>query len=105
MTDNIPNSPAELIALNGNNVEGDPEGNSDGNEFLQIIEDMMDECCPSPEQVNEAAMFLIGKLEHYHFEVVNSDNSELSLWQRKLFADDMHRFTAALTQLRAVNPD
>ena len=98
--DYIPNSPAELLAMHAVTEE-----TTEGNEFLEIVEDMFNEVDPEPQHLNEVAMFLIAKLERYNFEVANSDDPEVDAWQRKLYADDMQRFTEALAQLRAVNPE
>lgn len=100
MTNTIPNSPLELIALN----EGSKFDIENPNALAELISEIQDEHEPSPLQGLRAAQQLIEQLYQYHFNTVeNADEMGLTSYQLQLWKDDTKLLKKALLALRQVN--
>lgn len=100
MSNSIPNSPAELIALN-ENAKFDIE-NPDA--LVELIDELHEEYDPTPLQGLRAAQRLLEQLHFYHFQTVeNAEENGLSEYQRQMWVDDTALIKQAINALRQVN--
>lgn len=100
MTNSIPNSPLELIALN----EGAKFDIDNPNALAELLSEIQDEHEPSPLQGLRAAQQLIEQLYSYHFTMVeNAEENELTPYQLQMWTDDTKLLKKALLALRQVN--
>lgn len=100
MTNSIPNSPLELIALN----EGAKFDIDNPNALVELLNEIHDEHEPSPLQGLRAAQQLIEQLYSYHFTMVeNAEENELTSYQLQMWTDDTKLLKKALLALRQVN--
>jgi hypothetical protein len=100
MTNSIPNSPLELIALN----EGAKFDIENPNALAELLSEIQDEHEPSPLQGLRAAQQLIEQLYSYHFTMVeNAEENELTAYQLQMWMDDTKLLKKALLALRQVN--
>jgi hypothetical protein len=100
MSNSIPNSPAELIALHENakfDVEN-PEA------LAELISELQNEHDPSPLQGLRAAQQLLEQLHYFHFQTVeNAEENGLTEYQRQMWVDDTKLIKKAINALRQVN--
>ena len=100
MSNSIPNSPLELIALN----EGAKFDIENPNALAELLSEIQDEHEPSPLQGLRAAQQLIEQLYSYHFTMVeNAEENELTAYQLQMWQDDTKLLKKALLALRQVN--
>ena len=100
MSNSIPNSPAELIALN----EGAKFDSQDPNALTELIQELQDEYDPNPLQGLRAAQHLIEQLYHFHFNTVETaDELELTPYQLQMWKDDTSLLKQAMLALRQIN--
>ena len=100
MTNSIPNSPLELIALN----EGAKFDIDNPNALAELLSEIQDEHEPSPLQGLRAAQQLIEQLYSYHFTMVeNAEENEFTAYQLQMWVDDTKLLKKALLALRQVN--
>ena len=100
MSNTIPNSPLELIALN----EGATFDIENPNALAELLSEIQDEHEPSPLQGLRAAQQLIEQLYSYHFTMVeNAEENELTAYQLQMWVDDTKLLKKALLALRQVN--
>jgi hypothetical protein len=100
MSNTIPNSPLELIALN----EGAKFDIENPNALAELLSEIQDEHEPSPLQGLRAAQQLIEQLYSYHFTMVeNAEENELTAYQLQMWMDDTKLLKKALLALRQVN--
>ena len=100
MTNSIPNSPLELIALN----EGSKFDIDNPNALVELLNEIQEEYEPSPLQGLKAAEQLLEQLYMYHFNTVeNAEEMELTAYQLQLWVDDTKLLKKALLALRQVN--
>ena len=100
MTNSIPNSPLELIALN----EGSKFDIDNPNALVELLNEIQEEYEPSPLQGLKAAEQLLEQLYMYHFNTVeNADEMDLTPYQLQLWVDDTKLLKKALLALRQVN--
>ena len=96
----VPNSPAELVALQAK--ESFDSTNPDA--FADLVSDLVVDTEPSPEQALRTALRLVDELYCYHFsQVENANELELSAFQRQLWKDDTKLLKKALLALRQVS--
>ncbi len=77
----------------------------DSNAFAELLSEViLPEEDPSPYQTVKAVEMLLSRLVSYHFDVLHGD-AELTVWQRKLWKDDLKCLEKALKNVRLVNPD
>ena len=100
MSNSIPNSPLELIALN--EVEKFDTENPEA--LTELIQELQNEHEPSPLQGLRAAQHLIEQLYMFHFNMVeDAEENELSAYQKQLWVDDTALLKTAMLALRQVN--
>ena len=100
MSNSIPNSPLELIALN----EGAKFDIENPNALAELLSKIQDRHEPSPLQGLKAAEQLLEQLYMYHFNTVeNAEEMELTAYQLQLWKDDTKLLKKALLALRQVN--
>jgi hypothetical protein len=100
MSNTIPNSPLELIALN----EGSKFDADNPNALAELLSEIQEEHEPSPLQGLKAAEQLLEQLYMYHFNTVeNAEEMELTAYQLQLWVDDTKLLKKALLALRQVN--
>ena len=100
MTNSIPNSPLELIALN----EGAKFDIENPNALAELLSEIQDKHEPSPLQGLRAAQQLIEQLYSYHFTMVeNAEENEFTAYQLQMWVDDTKLLKKALLALRQVN--
>ena len=100
MTNSIPNSPLELIALN----EGAKFDIENPNALAELLSEIQDKHEPSPLQGLRAAQQLIEQLHSYHFTMVeNAEENEFTAYQLQMWVDDTKLLKKALLALRQVN--
>jgi hypothetical protein len=100
MSNTIPNSPLELIALN----EGSKFDADNPNALAELLSEIQDEHEPSPLQGLRAAQQLLEQLYCYHFNMVeNAEENELTAYQLQMWMDDTKLLKKALLALRQVN--
>ena len=100
MTNSIPNSPLELIALN----EGAKFDIENPNALAELLSEIQDKHEPSPLQGLRAAQQLIEQLYSYHFTMVeNAEENEFTAYQLQMWTDDTKLLKKALLALRQVN--
>jgi len=96
----IPNSPAELIALN----EGAKFDVENPEALAELISELQDEHDPSPLQGLRAAQQLLEQLHFYHYQTVeNAEELNLTEYQRQMWIDDTALIKQAINALRQVN--
>jgi hypothetical protein len=100
MSNTIPNSPLELIALN----EGAKFDIENPNALAELLSEIQDEHEPSPLQGLRAAQQLIEQLYSYHFTMVeNAEENGFTMYQLQMWQDDTKLLKKALLALRQVN--
>jgi len=100
MSNSIPNSPAELLALN----EGAKFDSNNPYALAELIEELQDEHDPNPLQGLKAAQKLIEQLYQYHFQMVeDAEENGLTTYQRTMWEDDTALLKTAMLALRQVN--
>ena len=100
MSNSIPNSPLELIALN----EGAKFDIENPNALAELLSEIQEQHEPSPLQGLRAAQQLIEQLYSYHFTMVeNAEENELTAYQLQMWMDDTKLLKKALLALRQVN--
>ena len=100
MSNSIPNSPLELIALN----EGAKFDIENPNALAELLSEIQDEHEPSPLQGLRAAQQLIEQLYSYHFTMVeNAEENGFTMYQLQMWQDDTKLLKKALLALRQVN--
>jgi hypothetical protein len=100
MSNTIPNSPLELIALN----EGSKFDADNPNALAELLSEIQEEHEPSPLQGLKAAEQLLEQLYCYHFGMVeNAEENELTAYQLQMWVDDTKLLKKALLALRQVN--
>jgi hypothetical protein len=100
MSNSIPNSPLELIALN----EGSKFDIENPNALAELLSEIQDRHEPSPLQGLTAAEQLIEQLYSYHFTMVeNAEENEFTSYQLQMWMDDTKLLKKALLALRQVN--
>ena len=96
----VPNTPAELLALNERN-KFDTEN---PNALAELINELEEQYEPSPLQGLKAAQDLLEKLHFYHFSMVEqAEELNLSEYQRQMWIDDTKLIKEAINALRQVN--
>jgi hypothetical protein len=101
MENNIPSSPAELLAMQTGGVREEI-----GAESLSALDDyirgeIFPEISPNMSQVLYLAKQLLTDLEMYHFDVL--EDGEITERQRKIWKRDRKSITRALMALRCVD--
>jgi hypothetical protein len=100
MSNSIPNSPLELIALN----EGSKFDIENPNALVELLNEIQEEYEPSPLQGLKAAEQLLEQLYMYHFNMVdNAEENDLTSYQLQMWVDDTKLLKKALLALRQVN--
>ena len=100
MTNSIPNSPLELIALN----EGSKFDIDNPNALVELLNEIQEEYEPSPLQGLKAAEQLLEQLYMFHFNMVdNAEENDLTSYQLQMWVDDTKLLKKALLALRQVN--
>ena len=100
MTNSIPNSPLELIALN----EGAKFDIENPNALVELLNEIQEEHEPSPLQGLKAAQNMLEQLYMYHFNMVeNAEENEFTTYQLQMWMDDTKLLKKALLALRQVN--
>lgn len=100
MSNSIPNSPLELIALN----EGAKFDVENPNALAELIEELQEEYDPNPLQGLRAAQQLIEQLYQFHFNTVEAaDELELTSYQKAMWEDDTALLKTAMLALRQIN--
>lgn len=100
MSNTIPNSPAELIALN----ESAKFDIDNPNALVDLINELQEEHDPTPLQGLRAAISLLEQLHYYHFNTVeNAEELELSSYQLQMWIDDTKHIKKALNALKQVH--
>ena len=100
MTNSIPNSPLELIALN----EGAKFDIDNPNALAELLSEIQEQHEPSPLQGLKAAEQLLEQLYMYHFNMVdNAEENDLTSYQLQMWVDDTKLLKKALLALRQVN--
>lgn len=102
-TPSVPNSPAELFAMQAANVA--PTECPDSEAFAELLaETVLPGFEPSPYQTVRGIVMLLERLEHFHFDTLQ-ESDEMDPWQREIWERDYKRISTALEQLRLVYPD
>ena len=100
MSNSIPNSPLELIALN----EGAKFDIENPNALVELLNEIQEEYEPSPLQGLKAAEQLLEQLYMFHFNMVdNAEENDLTSYQLQMWVDDTKLLKKALLALRQVN--
>ena len=100
MSNSIPNSPLELIALN----EGASFDREDPNALVELLNEIQEQHEPSPLQGLKAVEQLLQQLYMYHFNTVeDAEEMELTPYQIQLWKDDTKLLKKALLAVRQVN--
>ena len=100
-TPEVPNSPKELFELQ-RSCSQDKENSSGFANFLEEI--IIPEEDPSVYQTVKAIEMMLTKLIHYHFDVLEEDDS-LNKFQRKIWREDYNHLEKALKHVRLMHPD
>jgi hypothetical protein len=98
-TPEVPNTVQDLLDLQ--KQAGEPECNWDPDEFMNFIEESLDDLEPSPTQALRAAKMLVKKLMHFHFDFVENE-PQLSKYQRRVWKKDFKNLEKALESLTLV---
>jgi hypothetical protein len=100
MSNSIPNSPAELLALN----EGAKFDVENPNALAELVQELQEEHDPNPLQGLRAAQQLIEQLYQFHFQMVeDAEENGFTAYQRTMWEDDTALLKTAMLALRQVN--